>query len=364
MRTNRRDLRVVGLTVIAVLVAASAAASWPGAASTAHERAQIAFMTLPPPVSFETGATLSVMNADGSGKRSLTRNAWNFEAPAWSPDGRKLAFERRVGPLANGQCACDIDVFVMNADGSGQQNLTRNPVYDAHPVWSPDGQKLTFVRYRDVWVMNADGSGQRRLTPNKQGDSHPVWSPDGRIAFTSFRGLNWDVWVMNADGSGHRNLTRHRAQDYDPAWSPDGRKLAFVRTRNSSRIHDPNWEIYVMDADGSGQRNLTRDPARDSEPAWSPDGRRIAFVSTRDGNSAGEIFVMNADGSGLRRLTRAPGSDRSPAWSPDGKRIAFVSSRDGRPAIYAMNADGSRQRNLTPSVQRLGGFAWSPGPTR
>jgi Tol biopolymer transport system component len=373
MRTNRlHQLGAVGLVMTAGLAAISGVASGPTtgaplAAGSAQASSKIAFMTFPPPGSFEKGAALYVMNADGSGKRTLTRSAWNIEAPAWSPDGRKLAFERRVSPLVKGQCACDIDLFVVNADGSAQQNLTRNPVYDRHPVWSPDGQKLAFVRYRDIWIMNADGSDQRRLTPNTAGDRDPVWSPDGQqIAFTSFRGFNWDVWVMNADGSGHRNLTRNRAQDYDPAWSPDGRKLAFVRTRNSSRIHDPNSEIYVMNADGSGHRNLTRNPARDSEPAWSPDGRTIAFVSTRDGNAVGEeIFVMNADGSGLRRLTRAPGSDRSPAWSPDGKRIAFVSNREGRPAIYAMNTDGSRQRNLTPDIRRLGGFAWSPGiPSR
>jgi TolB protein len=138
--------------------------------------------------------TLNVVNADGSERRILTRTAWNFEAPAWSPDGQKLAFERRVSPLANGQCACDIDLFVMNADGSGQQNVTRNPVYDRRPVWSPDGQQIAFGRYRDVWVMNADGSDQRRLTPNPQGDDWPVWSPDGQqIAFGSFRSFNWDV---------------------------------------------------------------------------------------------------------------------------------------------------------------------------
>jgi Tol biopolymer transport system component len=225
---------------------------------------------------------LYVVNADGSGRRILTRTAWNIEAPAWSPDGRKLAFERRVSPLVNGQCACDIDLFVMNADGSGQQSLTRHPVYDRHPVWSPDGQKLAFVRYRDVWVMNADGSDQRRVTPNRQGDRDPVWSPGGQqMAFTSFRGFNWDVWVMNADGTGHRNLTRNRAQDYSPTWSPDGSKIAFVRTRNSSRLHGHPWEIWVMNADGSGQQLLAR---KASHPAWSPAGRRIVFQSNHDGN--------------------------------------------------------------------------------
>jgi TolB protein len=348
--------------------------------AVASATSRIAFMTSPPPSRVgkdpeQWRMTLYVVNADGSGKKILTHAAWNIEAPAWSPGGEKLAFERRVSPLNKGQCACDIDLFVMNADGSGQQNLTRNPVIDRRPVWSPDGQRLAYGRYRDVWVMNADGSDQRRLTPNPQSDDWPVWSPDGQqIAFTSFRGFNWDVWVMNADGSGLRNLTRDRAQDYFPTWSPDGREIAFIRTRNSSRFHGHPFELWVMKADGSGQRRLTRDAwhARGPlsallddhkhsmrAPRWSPDSRTLLFVSRRDGNA--EVYVVNADGSGQRRLTRNPAHDSDPAWSPDGRRIAFISTRDGERAIYVMNADGSQQRSITHGIRRIGtSFAWAP----
>jgi TolB protein len=372
---------VVFTTVDRTVRSQSGARAAPARDSAAGASAapRIAFMTSPPPSEIsrdpeQLRMTLHVVNADGNGRRILTRTAWNLWAPAWSPDGERLAFERRVGPLTKGQCACDIDLFVMNADGSGQQNLTRNPVYDYRPVWSPDGQKLAFGRYRDVWVMNADGSDQRRLTPNPQGDDWPVWSPDGQqIAFGSFRSFNWDVWVMNADGSGHRNLTRNRAQDYFPTWSPDGRKTAFVRTRNSSRFHGHPFELWVMNADGSGQRRLTREtwhvpglPLAWSEsdfltqaPRWSPDGRKLLFVSRRDGNA--EVYVVDADGSGQRKLTRNPADDRDPAWSPDGRKIAFISTRDGERAIYVMNADGTRQRSVTRGIHRIGaGFAWSP----
>jgi Tol biopolymer transport system component len=238
----------------------------------------------------------------------------------------------------------------VNADGSGQRGLARN---GRAPAWSPDGRTIAFFSDSKMYLMNADGSEHRQLTKTHWAGGGLAWSPDGRkLAFFDHGGpCPWcfNLNVVNSDGSGLRNLTPKlwavgagSGPTFDPAWSPDGQMIAFVgRLRFTAGLGEP---IYVVRADGSGLRNLTPKPVGTyAAPAWSPDGRKLAFVSDREGNS--EVYVMNADGSGQRSLTRNPAYDADPAWSPDG-RIAFVSNRDGSYGVYVMNADGGGQRRL------------------
>lgn len=239
------------------------------------------------------------------------------------------------------------EIYVMDALGSNQVNVTGNPKDDWDPSWSPNGKQIAFVSGRDknaeIYAMRANGSYQENLTRNSHDDLNPAWSPDGtRIAFVSDRKYwtgSYEIYVMNADGSSQVNVTNNPAWDSSPAWSPDGTRIAFTSNR------DGNWEIYIMNANGSNARKLISSPVWDSEPAWSPDGEKIVFCSRRD--TTPDIYVVNVDGSNLQRLTSDPFWDSNPAWSPDGKKIIFYSDRDGTPDIYVMNADGTNIERLT-----------------
>jgi Tol biopolymer transport system component len=312
---------------------------------------------------FKPGSQLWLMNADGSGQRRLTRGRGSNSSPAWSPDGRRVAYAYDAGEVIRNAgtpqeyTAYPSHILVVTADGRRTSRLTKWQKYayeqKSSPEWSPDGRTVAFHVYDDgaYWIsrVGSDGSRQRNLTRSRSWeDGELAWSPDGRkIAFTNVHEVG--VYVMNRDGSGRHLLARVEAPERtedgafrtrDVAWSPDGRRIACVS----------DGTLWVMKADGSGQRALV--PG--SGPAWSPDGRKIAF-SAESG-----ISVVNADGSGgLRDLTDHE-LDGNPVWSPDGRAIAFTSNRDGNTEIYVMDADGSDERNVSQSPMDDFSPAWSP----
>ena len=298
-------------------------------------QAQIAFQS-----DRDRNDEIYVMDADGGNQQNLTNHPDRDLAPAWSPDGTRIAFmSNRDGHIRKGGVLLTFEIYVMDADGGNPQNLTNDPNSDLSPAWSPDGKRIVFSSNREVnfeiYVMDADGGNPQKLTNNPGTDHHPSWSPDGkRIAFSSYRGghfiadseLTSEIYVMDADGANPHRLTENRKNDDSPAWSPDGTRIVFSSDRKGDFT---NYQIYVMDADGGNLQRLTENRDNDGVPSWSPDGNRIAFSSYGD-NNEGDIYVMDADGGNPQKLTNHPRSDGNPAWfvpafavAPAGKKITM-----------------------------------------
>ncbi len=237
------------------------------------------------------------------------------------------------------------EIYVMDADGGNQENLSNHPVDDFEPDWSPDGTKIAFVSNRSggtqIHVMEADGKKPIRLTDGPDAKRHPDWSPDGqKIAFTVDGGIP-HIDVMDADG---RNRLRYENHAMQPSWSPDGGKIAFVSWR------DEHNEIYVIGTDGKGLERVTHDLAPKWNPSFSPDGGRIAYWGEDVGFR--HIYVVGADGKNPMRLTHNEAHHFHPTWSPDGKVIAYASSNNKRnfflgAKIHLMTADGEYLKQLS-----------------
>jgi Tol biopolymer transport system component len=269
------------------------------AATTPIEQARGAFPGRNGKIAFE-GKPLSIntIRADGSHKRRLTTNG---REPAFSANGKKIAFERRG------------DIWVMRANGSHKKRLTHSAASDYSPSFSPSGRKLVFARFvyrkrNDLYTIRRDGTHLKRLTHLRyvgQTVFGPQFSPNGRsIVFT--QGVQYRIAIIRSNGSHRRVLTDPpgQANDLWPDFSPNGRRIVFQRGNRRAGA------IYLMRRNGTHLRNIGIDGGLN--PAFSPSGRRIVF-STKPPASAWKLFTMKNDGSDLvGPLTNR--DSQAPSW--------------------------------------------------
>jgi TolB protein len=295
---------------VALLVLASAAL--PASSGYSGANGKIAFARYLP-----SGPQIYAVTPRGAKVTRLVRHKGEDDQPAWSPDGKRVAFASLTGGTQG--------LFVADTPDKGVRRLTthpfdpQNPILDAHPRWSPNGRQIVFHRFRppstfELYLVDTNGrSPPRKLGPGFE----PNWSPDGRKIAYAYRASeddDFDLYMMDANGAGRRRLTNGPVGESGAEWSPDGRRIAFVRTESLI-----NYEIYSMPAAGGAEKRLTTSAAADVSPSWSPDGRKIAFASRRVA-TRWDIYVMNADGTGQKRITRNPLDDAQPSWQRLPKR--------------------------------------------
>jgi Tol biopolymer transport system component len=307
---------------------------------------RVVFLRSVPP-SFQNNQ-LWVIRATGGRATQVTREPPNttFQDVRWPRPGTWITFGAFLADN-------DAEIAVTAPDGTGYRRLTSNLVEDRDPAWSPDGKSIAFSRAGSrsntaaLWLMRSDGSRPRRLTrADARRDTNPAWSPDGRqIAFVraprnAFLGA---LVIARADGSGARTVPTPPVFPARISWAPDGKTIALA-------AEPGNWPaIYSVGADGAGLTRVTQTIFA-AAPSWAPDGSRILFSAEHDEPSFGrqqDLYVVAPDGSGVTRVVEDVAFNEGGDWSPDGKRIVFARPPAPFEQVAVANADGTGERAIT-----------------
>ncbi|MBI1791298.1 MAG: serine/threonine-protein kinase [Acidobacteria bacterium] len=287
------------------------------------------------------------------------------KALAWFPDGTALLVSSQEGPNFHSK------LFLVTVATGEKRPLTSPPPLlsgDFTPAVSPDGRTIAFCRapnanrgeiYTQALNQDRTPAGEpRQITFEGRMSLSPAWTGDGReIVFASgATGATLSLWRVAASGSVKPRplLLLPGGNGMLPAISAQGNRLAYARDSS----HENIWQVTVEGGKPGAPARFIPSSRRDFEPRFSPDGTKIAFSSDRSGST--QVWIANADGSGPVQLTSLGGSLTSgPHWSPDGRLLAFLSNAEGQNELYLMRADGGAPQRLTISPAHDTAPSWS-----
>jgi Tol biopolymer transport system component/serine/threonine protein kinase len=284
----------------------------------------------------------------------------------WSADGKLLAFADQVTPDSS-------SVFLLSIETLEKRRLTvpsTEHQSDSQPAFSPDGRQVAFARAGgqtrpSLLVVPTAGGEPRRLgSPDEWTSDQPLglaWTPDGLSLVAAWRGGTWltgagSLWRVPVGGGASVPLPFGGNDASQPSISPRGNRLAFVETKP---IDIDIWEVGIVGSPPTGRppRKILSSSRMDSGQQYSPDGRKIAFESDRSG--ASEIWISDGDGANALQMTRLGTAGGTPRWSPDGRRLAFDSVKEGQFDVYLLDVAGGAPSRLTPEASWDAVPSWS-----